>query len=210
MRGVFVTGIGTGIGKTLVSAIITEALQADYWKPVQAGDLHDTDSMFVQKNIASKKTIVYPERYRLHVPASPHYAAKMDGLNIHLSDFEWPLTDNFIVVEGAGGILVPLNDDDLIIDLIAHLNIPVVVVSQYYLGSINHTLLTIEALRSRKIEIVGLVFNGTEVPSTKEVILHQTGLPVLGELEEETTVNEQIVGKYAAQWKPQLQKVFNL
>lgn len=210
MKGVFVTGIGTGIGKTLVSAILTEALYADYWKPVQAGELNDTDTMFVQNNIANDKSFIHPEKYRLNTPASPHFAARKDGVNIQLSDFSLPKTDNFLVVEGAGGLLVPLNDDDLIIDLIEHLKLPVVVVSQYYLGSINHTLLTVQALQARGIEMAGLVFNGTEVPSTKEVILHQTGLPVLGELAEESVVNKEVVMKYAAQWRPQLQKILKL
>jgi dethiobiotin synthetase len=179
MKKFFVSGIGTEIGKTIVSAILTEYLQADYWKPVQSGDLHSTDTMKVQSLVANAKTHFHPERYRLHAPLSPHASAEIDGINIMLRDFHLPETNNNLIVEGAGGLFVPLNQQELMIDLIAKLEIPVILVSRNYLGSINHTMLSIEALQHRKIPIAGIVFNGDPNPATESFIENYSQLPVL-------------------------------
>ena len=175
----FITGIGTEIGKTLVSAIVTEYLQADYWKPVQSGDLHWTDTMKVQSLISNTKSVFHPERHRLNAPLSPHASAALDGVQIKLSDFTLPQTSNHLVVEGAGGLMVPLNENDVLLDLIQQLQIPVILVSRNYLGSINHTLLSFEALKHRNIPIAGIVFNGEPNPASESFIENYTQLPVL-------------------------------
>ena len=146
---IFITGIGTDVGKTIASAIITQALEADYWKPIQAGDLDNSDSHKIQRYISNDKTIIYENSYKLNTPASPHLAAKLDGITIDLKKITEPKTKNHLVIEGAGGILVPLNNSDCIIDLIQK-EYKVIVVSRHYLGSINHTLLTFEALKKQK------------------------------------------------------------
>jgi dethiobiotin synthetase len=175
----FITGIGTEIGKTVVSAIVTEYLQADYWKPVQSGDLHWTDTMKVQSLISNTKSVFHPERHRLNAPLSPHASAALDGVQIKLSDFTLPQTSNHLVVEGAGGLMVPLNEHDVLLDLIQQLQIPVILVSRNYLGSINHTLLSFDALKQRNIPIAGIVFNGEPNPASESFIENYTQLPVL-------------------------------
>ena len=180
MAQYFVTGIGTEIGKTVCSAIVVEALQADYWKPVQAGELDHSDTHKVQALISNSKSIFHPESYRLKAPMSPHAAAKLDNTEINLLDIIPPKTQNHLIVEGAGGLHVPLNDKDLIIDLIQHLKVETILVSKNYLGSINHTLLSIEALQHRKIPIKGIIFNGEPNKETESIIEYRTGLTVLG------------------------------
>lgn len=182
MRKLFVTGIDTEIGKTMVSAIITEALQADYWKPVQAGDLDNSDTMKVKALVSNSVSRFHPEAYRLNHPMSPHAAAALDGLEITFDNVVPPKTENTLVIEGAGGLMVPLNDDQLMIDLIAHLEADVVLVSKNYLGSINHTLLSAEILKNRGLNVLGVVFNGEENLSTEEYIENYTGLKVLGKI----------------------------
>lgn len=175
----FITGIGTEIGKTVVSAVVTEYLQADYWKPVQSGDLHWTDTMKVQSLTSNSKSVFHPERHRLNAPLSPHASAALDGVQINLSDFTLPQTSNHLVVEGAGGLMVPLNDQDVMLDLIQQLQIPVILVSRNYLGSINHTMLSLEALAHRQITVAGIVFNGESNPATESFIEKNSHVPVL-------------------------------
>mgnify|MGYP000438890468 CR=1 FL=1 len=176
----FITGIDTEIGKTIISAILTEALQADYWKPVQAGDLDNSDTMKVQGLISNSKSKFHPERYRLNHPMSPHAAADLDKVKIKLTDFELPKIENTLLIEGAGGLYVPLNHEDCMIDLIKYLKIPVILVSQNYLGSINHTLLSINALKSKGIPIYGVIFNGKENEATEVVIEKMGDVKILG------------------------------
>ena len=132
----FVTGIGTDVGKTIASAIITEALEADYWKPIQAGDLEQSDSHKIKSFLSNTNTVIHPNSYALNTPASPHFAAELDGINIDLKKITEPKTENSLVVEGAGGVFVPLNSKDCVIDLIQP-DYKVIVVSRHYLGSIN-------------------------------------------------------------------------
>lgn len=193
----FVTGIGTDVGKTVVSAVLVEALQADYWKPVQAGNLDFTDTDQVRELVSNNKSQFHPESYRLKTPASPHHAASIDDVQIELEKFKLPETGNHLIIEGAGGALVPLNDKVLIIDLIKYFDTPVVLVSKNYLGSINHTLLTIEALKSREIDILGVIFNGEENRSTEEAILHFGDVKCLGRIGEETVITKSIISSYA-------------
>jgi len=202
----FITGIGTDVGKTVVSAIITEALQADYWKPIQAGDLSQSDSHTIQSIISNEKTIIHSNSYALQTPASPHLAAQLDGITIDLKNIAEPKTKNHLVIEGAGGVFVPLNDNDTIIDLIQN-DYKVIVVSRHYLGSINHTLLTIEALKNRNIPIAGIVFNGNENPPTEAIILQKTGINNLGRIENEPYFDKNVILEYAADFREKLLQI---
>lgn len=205
-KGVFVSGIGTEIGKTLVSAILTRALDADYWKPVQSGDLQYTDSMKVRLLSQAEESRFHPEAFRLNTPASPHYSAAIDQLQIELSDFSLPETENFLIVEGAGGLMVPLNEEHTILDLIQYLAIPVVLVSQHYLGSINHTLLSLNCLKERGIPLAGLIFNGPSTPSTSSIIERMSGQEALFHLPELEEVNPEQVEYWASQIAPVLKE----
>ncbi len=196
-KSYFVSGISTEIGKTIASAVLVSALKADYWKPVQSGDLHHTDSMKVAHLAAGKIAQIHPEGFSLNTPASPHYSAEIDGVSISLKDFKLPVTDNHLVVEGAGGLMVPLNDKHLIIDLIDELQLPTILVSQNYLGSINHTLLSIEILKRRNMPIKGIVFNGPSTPSTESYIKQYTNVPVLFHLPELKEVNPRSIQQFA-------------
>ncbi|MDM1496370.1 dethiobiotin synthase [Myroides odoratimimus] len=164
----FVTGIDTGIGKTVTSAILTHYFKADYWKPIQSGDLHESDSMKIQQ--WNEHVTIHRERFRLQLPASPHESAVKENVDIQLSDFTLPDTVNNLIVEGAGGLFVPVNSSTYMIDLIQHLKIPVALVTKNYLGCINHTMLSIEALRTRNIPIDYLVLNGEFNPYSLKAI----------------------------------------
>ena len=202
MKRIFITGISTEVGKTLASAICVEALQADYWKPVQAGDLDHSDSEKVRDWISNTRTKIHPNSYALERPMSPHAAAALEGVEIDLTKIQEPDTKNHLVIEGAGGLLVPLNGSDTIADLIRP-EYQVILVSRHYLGSINHTLLSIECLR-RRTENVHILFNGASHPSTESVILDKTGLPLLGRIDEESEINPQRIRHYADLLKPKL------
>lgn len=199
----FITGIGTDVGKTIASAIITEALEADYWKPVQAGDVDNSDTHKVKRYISNEKTVFHPNSYLLNTPASPHLAAEIDGITIDLKKIAEPKTKNHLVVEGAGGLLVPLNDTDTIADIIKP-DYKVVVVSRHYLGSISHTLLTIEALKSRKLDIAGIVFNGNEAKATEDIILSKTGLKMIGRIDDEPYFDKNVILEYADAFRENL------
>lgn len=207
----FITGIGTDVGKTIASAIITEALDADYWKPIQAGDLENSDTHKIEK-LTSAVTSNGVERnyfqnsYALKTPASPHYAAEIDAVTIDLKKIKTPKTKNHLVIEGAGGILVPLNNQATIIDLIQP-DYKVIVVSRHYLGSINHTLLTIEALQNRNIAIAGIIFNGDENKATEDIILSKTKVRFLGRIENEPYFDNNGIRYYASLFKENLLKI---
>ncbi|MEC7653547.1 MAG: dethiobiotin synthase [Bacteroidota bacterium] len=197
----FVTGIGTEVGKTVVSAILTEALQADYWKPVQAGDLDYSDTHKVKDMVSNSKSVFHDESFALNHPMSPHAAAERDGVEIRLGEFKIPETENHMIIEGAGGLMVPLNSKDCIIDLIEDLGVEVVLVSRNYLGSINHTLLSVEALVSRGITIKGVIFNDEENVDTESVILKMTGLKCLGRVEMEEDLTQEVISHYASKFR---------
>lgn len=180
MAKYFVTGIGTGIGKTLISAVLTEKLKADYWKPIQSGDLDTSDSITLGSLISNRQTVIHPESYRLTQPLSPHLSARLDGIDIDLNKINMPLTENNLIIEGAGGLMVPLNEKELIIDLIKKLNVEVILVSQNYLGSINHTLLSVNLLKQYEIPIKGIIFNGDENVETERYIQQYTKIKKLG------------------------------
>ncbi len=177
---IFVTGIGTGIGKTIVSAILAEALTADYWKPVQAGIELVSDSEWVKNNVTNIKSIVHPEYYRLQESASPHFSARNEYIFLSVQEIcaHIPSYSCNLIVEGAGGLLVPLNETEFIADLILALRSRVVLVSRNYLGSINHSLLTAAECRRKGIPVLGWVFIGYESIYEKEISAW-SNLPVI-------------------------------
>ena len=214
---IFITGIGTDVGKTIASAIVAEALEADYWKPIQAGDLDNSDSQKVKNLLSchteratpsevegrSAKSQFYSNAYALNTPASPHLAAQLDGITIDLKKIIEPKTDNHLVIEGAGGVLVPLNDTECVVDLIQK-DYKVIVVSRHYLGSINHTLLTIEALQNRKIKVAGIIFSGDENKATEEIILKKTNIKFIGRIDNEPYFDANVIGYYADKFRENL------
>ncbi len=193
---IFITGISTDVGKTIVSSIVVESLEADYWKPIQAGDLAQSDTHKVQARISNSKSQFHPNSYALNTAASPHLAAEIDNVTIDLAQIKEPETQNHLVIEGAGGLFVPLNDQDFIIDLIQP-NYKVIVVSRHYLGSINHTLLTIEALQNRGLQVAGIVFSGDENQATEAIILNSTQIKCIGRIEEEPYFDKNVIKEYA-------------
>ncbi|MEM0542332.1 dethiobiotin synthase [Flavobacterium sp. j3] len=199
----FITGIGTDVGKTVASAIVTEALEADYWKPIQAGDLDHSDSHKVKAQVSNTKSVFHPNAYALNTPASPHYAAAVDDITIDLKQIKEPMTTNHLVIEGAGGVLVPLNDTDCVIDLIQK-EYKVIVVSRHYLGSINHTLLTFEALKSRGISIAGIIFSGDENKATEAIILSKTKAKFIGRIDNEPYFDANVTRYYADKFRENL------
>ncbi|MBC7745452.1 MAG: dethiobiotin synthase [Flavobacterium sp.] len=201
MKHIVVAGIGTEIGKTFISAILVEALEADYWKPVQAGNLDCTDTDFIKQHISNQKTVCHPEGYRLLAPMSPHAAAKAEGICIDIEKLNIPLTSNYLIIELAGGIMVPLNNKHLNIDLISKWQLPLILVSENYLGSINHTLLSVELLKNKKINIMGIIFNGDSNPATEELIINYTGLPCLAKICKQKMVGKETVSQLAHELK---------
>lgn len=193
----FVTAIGTDSGKTLVSAILCEALYADYWKPIQAGLPRDTET--VKQLITNEKTVLHNEAWLLSTPVSPHAAAIIDKVNIRLTNIAAPQTKRDLIIEGAGGCLVPINDDHYVIDIAATCKASVILVANLYLGSINHTLLTFEALKRRNIPIKGLIFNGNLNEASQTIILNKTQLTCLLHIKQEPVLNKKIVQQYAEQ-----------
>jgi len=191
----FVTGIGTGIGKTIVSAILVEKLKADYWKPVQSGDLDDSDTMKVKDLVTNVSSVFYSESYRLTQPYSPHKSAAIDGLTIYPEGFLLPKTEHPLIIEGAGGLMVPLNDTFLMIDLIKQLNAEVILVSQNYLGSINHTLLSVSALKQYDITIKGIVFNGNDDHDSEKFIRSHCQVPFIGHIPYLDSIDKQSIIK---------------
>lgn len=189
----FITGIGTEIGKTICSSVLVEKLNADYWKPIQSGDLDNSDTLKVKNLVSNEISRFHPESYRLTQPFSPHYSAELDGIEIELNKIIPPQTNNHLVIEGAGGLMVPLNRKELMIDLIKILNVEVILISKNYLGSINHTLLSFEALKSRNISVKGIIFNGNVNESSESIILERTQLDFLGRIPEMDQINKELI-----------------
>ncbi|MEX1188507.1 MAG: dethiobiotin synthase [Bacteroidia bacterium] len=197
LKPIFVTGIGTGVGKTVASAILCEALKADYWKPIQAGDLDNSDTIHVKSLVSNKDSHFFAEAFQLPYPLSPHASARMAGIEIQKEEIGIPESENRLIIEGAGGLMVPFNFDTLYIDLIKSWDVEVVLVSRHYLGSINHTLLSAESLLTRNIPVKGIIFNGKENQDTEEVILKMTGLNMLGRIDEVKKVSKAFVKSQA-------------
>lgn len=194
----FISAIGTDSGKTLFSAIIVEALNADYWKPIQAG--RPTDTALVSELISNLKTKIHPETFLLNTPASPHAAAKIDDIEIKITDILPPLSTKDLVIEGAGGLLVPINEKDCIVDLPRTWGIPIILVANLYLGSINHTLLSIEYLKSKKIEVKGIVFNGPSNIESEQIILDKSQYRMLLRIPQLESVNKKVVRELAKEF----------
>lgn len=193
----FITGIGTDIGKTIVSAIFVEALKADYWKPVQAGSLDNTDTDTVKNLISNNVSFLHPETYRLKTSASPHFSAEKESVKIDPERFIVPETSNCLIIEGAGGLMVPLNSDFFVIDLIEKLKAEVILVSQNYLGSINHTLLSYELLKKRSVPVKGIVFNDAGDEASEKLILEYTELPCLLKVKKEDNIDKNTILLYS-------------
>lgn len=194
----FITGIGTGVGKTVASAIITEALQADYWKPVQAGDLDCSDTHRVKDLVSSPGSIFHPEAFKLKNAMSPHAAAALENIEIIPEEISAPETRNDLVIEGAGGVMAPLNNRQTMLHLMLHLDAGIVLISSGYLGSINHTLLSWQILKAAGLRIKGIVFNGKENLESEKFILQYTGLPCLLRIKQEETITKKMISRYAA------------
>lgn len=202
MKNYFITGISTEVGKTVAAAIVTEALEADYWKPVQAGELDNSDTHKVERFISNSKSVFHSNSYALKTPMSPHAAAEIDGIHIELKKITAPKTDNHLVIEGAGGLLVPLNDKDTILDLIQP-DYKVIVVSRHYLGSINHTLLTLNLLTAKGFD-VSIIFSGDEHPTTESIIKKMTNVNVIGRINEEPYFDKNVIKEYANKFAEKL------
>jgi dethiobiotin synthetase len=199
---IFVSGTGTGIGKTIVSAILAEALHADYWKPVQAGYATITDSDWVRNILINKKSVVHPEIYKLKMAASPHIGARQENITISLRKIadHLPSTGNDLIIEGAGGLMVPLNDHEFVTDLIRLLNAPVILVSRNTLGSINFSLLTALACKQKNIKVIGWIFNDNYLDYEHD-ITRWSGIPSLGSIPYATHVDENFISEQAQRLK---------
>lgn len=197
----FISGIGTDVGKTVASAILVKAFDAEYWKPVQAGDLDNSDCIKVKNLTGFSNDRFHEESYRLPYPMSPHASAEKAGIEIDVSKIILPNHQRKLIIEGAGGLMVPVNRKYLYIDLIPQFDAEVILVSRHYLGSINHTLLSIEALDKRGISIKGILFNGNENQGTESIILEKSGIPYLGRISETTEVNPQFIASEALKIK---------
>lgn len=193
----FVTGIGTDVGKTLAAAILTEALEADYWKPIQSGNIQTEDAMTVWSLISNNRTHIHKEAYSFREPVSPHLAAALENTVIDTDAIKCPVTDKHLVIEGAGGILVPLNDKDFVIDLAKRFDAEVILVIRNYLGCINHSLLSIDYLRQHHYKLKGLVLNGDFDADVKRIICAHAAVPVIVEIPELPEINKETVKRYA-------------
>jgi dethiobiotin synthetase len=182
MNKYFITGIGTNVGKTITSAILCEALQADYWKPIQCGTEEGRDVDTVKGLLSNSKSVCYDEIYLLKEPASPHLAAKKEGITIDFNRLNLPVTSNTLFVEGAGGPLVPVNDRYFVIDIAKHNQLPVILVVNSYLGCINHSLLAIDYLVCNNFQVKGLILNGNFDAEVKAAIVGYKNIPVLAEI----------------------------
>lgn len=202
MCNVMVAGAGTDVGKTIVSAILTTLLDTDYWKPIQCGNEENSDTTIIKNWIDTKRHFVHSPAYSLKAPLSPHHAARLENTAIALDAIRLPQTERSLVIEGIGGVFVPLTKKILSLDLFKSWNCKWVVVSRHYVGSINHTLLTIEALKQQQVPIIGIIFNGEPNPDSEEVISEMTQLPCLGRLFPEENLNPLIIQSYAKKWQP--------
>jgi len=169
-RKISILGIHTDIGKTVTSAAMTEALQADYWKPVQAGDLDNSDSIKIKKWISNSRSVIHEEAVRLQMAASPHTAAKDENRLYDFREFQVPKTENTLLIETAGGIFSPIDDEHTMLDMVEYFQWETALVCKNYLGSINHTLLSLEAIRRRNIDILALIVNGERNESAESFI----------------------------------------
>lgn len=202
MNKILIAGCGTDVGKTIVSAIVATIMNGNYWKPIQSG-LENSDTEVMKNLINTRKQHIYPPAYHLKAPLSPHHAARLENIIIDIHSIIPPKTSRPLIIEGVGGIFVPLTTKILSIDLFKLWKCHWIVVSKHYLGSINHTLLTIDALKRQGIRIAGLIFNGEPSQDSEDAILEISRVALLGRLLPEKTINSDTIRRYAKQWKPQ-------
>lgn len=201
LKRYFISGIGTDVGKTIVSAVLVEALKADYWKPIQAGELNHSDKDKVKELVANKLSVFHPNAYALQTPVSPHDAAKRDGIQIELENIQVPQSSNHLVIEGAGGLLVPINDKDMVVDLIKPFNSELILVINNYLGSINHTLLSLAYIQTNKIPLKGVILCGNSYAEGEELILSYSGVRLLGRIPWMSDLNDKVISELGKQFK---------
>lgn len=190
--------------------MLTEALQADYWKPIQAGTAEQTDRETIGQLISNSHSVLHPETYLLKEPASPHYAAFKEGIEIEIENLHMPQTANRLLIEGAGGLLVPISPELVMFDLIEYFKLPVIVVVRNYLGSVNHTLLTLQFLETQGVNVLGVIYSGTNYNDNEQIIEHLSGVTVLGRVQETDTVNKAFVAQQALAMRHSLQQWFTL
>ena len=201
---IFVTSIDTNVGKTVCSSILCAGLGYDYWKPVQCGDLDFSDSMKVKSY--SPLTKVHAESFQLNAPMSPHEAAKLENMDISINDFKLPKSEE-IIIEGAGGVMVPLNyKGNMIVELASMFKAKVIIVFKNYLGSINHTLLTIDKVKSVGLDILGLLVVGDEVTSSERIIENATQMNIIARIPIVDRVNQKWVKEQGLKVKNKLDK----
>ncbi len=194
----FVSGIGTEVGKTVASAVLVQALEADYWKPVQCGSPKDIDTV---TSLVSHSGSIFHQGVFLQEPASPHQAASNQGVHLELKHLKLPPIRESLIIEGAGGLMVPLNDDELMIDMAKKFSDGVILVVKIYLGCINHSLLSIKILEYHQVPLFGLIFNGPQNEHTKQIIMKHSQAPELIHLTEEQDLNPSIINRWARQLK---------
>jgi dethiobiotin synthetase len=212
MQPIFITGIGTGIGKTLVSAIVTEALDAMYWKPVQAGFAEGTDTEWVGERISQPDTRLIPEAYLLALAASPHIAARNEGISISVDKIVKSVPQTAqrpLVIEGAGGLLVPLNNEQFVLDLAKQLDATVILVSRNYLGSINHSLLTAAVCKAHNIRVAGWIFNDQYLQYESEIV-QWSGIPAIASIPFRDHPDKEFVSALAKSIRPALLTALDL
>ena len=190
---IFISGTDTNIGKTVLAATLCAALDLSYWKPIQSGTLHDSDRAAVRRYADIPESQTFPSTYEFEPAVSPHLAARLAGKRIKLDSIRRPQTDAPLVIEGAGGVLVPLNEHDLMIDLMRHLDSPVILAARTALGTINHTLLSIQALRSEGLELKGVVMIGKDNEENCRAIEHYGDTPVIVPIPQRATINRQVL-----------------
>ena len=200
MKGVIICGTDTDIGKTAISALLVQGLNATYWKPIQSGIIDGGDSSQVKKilNLSEKRLV--PEAYIFKAAVSPHWAAELEGVSIDLNNLSMPNIEEFLIIETAGGLLVPLTRKILQIDLIKKWQLPVILVAKTGLGTLNHTLLSVEALRNRSIPILGLILNGPNHKDNPKTLEDLTKLPLIANIPQFPKLNRE---NLANTWKEQ-------
>lgn len=207
-NSIAILGIHTGIGKTIASAVIAEATGAHYWKPVQAG-IEERDSLLVKSLLTNGDTRVHPEAVVLSQPMSPHAAASIDGVTIDYTKFEWPETDKMLLVETAGGVLSPMSGNTTMADFVQHYHLPAILVTQHYLGSINHTLLSIEVLKNRGIPLLGVIVNGDRNEASESFITAYSKVPVIASVPHLQIIDQHSVAAAAAGIKSAMLQITN-
>jgi len=193
MHGFFITGTDTDVGKTLVSAWLATHLGASYWKPIQAGTEPTIDSATVQALAELPSERVWPEVYLLPEPIAPHEAARRAGITLDMAKLRMPEHQGLVVVEGAGGLMVPITDKAYMIDLAGQLDLPIILVARSTLGTINHTLLSIEAIRRRGLPLAGVVVSGPETPHNRAAIERYGQIEIIAEIPWLETINHSVL-----------------